>query len=1575
MSQLPEALQHLVVPSVPHDSTTLLQHSPTDEDDLSFKTILSPASSIVSQDQCLKSAGLLAPSETFHVSDKSLSNLNEHKELALVTIPQEDISKTAVVLDDSNDYVELGDNDDHGGLDDNDDHDRVIEPDNNDDHVVEPDNNDDHVVELDNTNDHVDKYQIQEEEPAIEEKGDNESADEATAREDYMASELFRLQHGFRREELALVDQGQDYALSALQGLTLMHRLHTGNFMMLVEQLRAMRSAAVAIQLEDVDLLRGAVEKCERVLQRHQAFDLLLRSEPTQHDVMKALHELVRTCYRDTTELIEDWALVFHSLQDLIQRLQSISIIHGAVNGNTGNIKSPKAKKSLFSRKSSTGVTHPHISPETLQYQKDVCANWVAQMEAFEQLAKAYRAYAHQVTEFSLIQEVEGVARFCGEEISTTYEKARAEFANTQKLSALHHQIDYTNFNRVLPKENALTTAAERELHPSRRLFTTNMIGHRRLIREGKLKAFTSPFAAATNNKKKNIAPATPKDFRLIVTSDMVYLCEVVPSVTEGQDLYNVKGSKKAGQNGTLQKQLRLLHEPVLVIDSQISSTPDVVHPPLIQKNIVMVCFYNQTIYILQADSSEERDAWIECSRQLDIEQPKPTEACQEQGENEEIQLNTNYINTGTFGKNKGQKMSLLKRLRSIRRVSTNLSEEAGPMPEIDLSQTTRTEEEEKARHMQHGQPSLWGVRRLPFDLSVIPPLEHPIPFRKSHLYDSNIKIVDLTTGRIAPGEFGMGIEDRAAYFRDECALFAVLCPARLIPFNEIDRQRDDFFLCCKRLHKGEVMFAEPPYNKDFYARSWLHPEMHIEFDAETQSIMVARMYRIICSTSEIVVEFQKYHDWLMQTARISPDNTFLCMDYRSGPLHISKRIERVAGGGDSGASMDMDKDLEAGRQYTGLGECNIEFRRMSNTPDALSVGFYNPATKRDMAIGAMVFDKTKAKATASSLGLSALNALGPSNGVARVSATEISLTLWQTDARTRPTFIKGRRVFETVKTKALDTFKITGPREALDELEDFMRVKNGTDCMTREIDETFRLIRIAFQDEVLDAPLEEDELDVPRISSSGSQLCEMIELGQLEDEAMSCDHTTDERLVTVLEEKDPDVLRMPPTESQLCEPTEFDQVEDEEVPYNHTADEHLEAVLKEDEPDVVRMSSNENQHCELTELDQVDDEVMLCGHTADKHLETVLEEEDSDVSRMSPSGNRLCEAPSENQLCELTGLDQVEAEVMLCDHTADEHLEIVLEEEDPAVTRMSPRERQLCELTELDQVEEETTSYNHTADEHLETVLEEHEPDVLRMSPSENQFRESTEFDQGDDQESSYNHTVDGHLEAVLNEGEDDEHEGSLDAMSSSTDTFRPKSRSALMLMHHQQLAAEETSEKDLESLPLIENSCDDSASFLECSLNPQEDRVEEAIPPTPSVANLTEFWAKTTGSTVSLTRSSSSLNMAVEPKQETTAAANDRSASEQPVLATAPTTELEARLNAVRSAVVSHVSENAQYEVNSSGVVQSTRYLPKRSHTLEGILAEDLNTDFEPGVSTEHHMPVKDLKERWEEICRLGI
>ncbi|KAF9302029.1 hypothetical protein BGZ74_005941 [Mortierella antarctica] len=676
--------------------------------------------------------------------------------------------------------------------------------------------------------------------------------------------------------------------------------------------------------------------------------------------------------------------------------------------------------------------------------------------------------------QFSYMSETTAITSFYHDQIAPVFNHAQDEFVEAKALSQLNAQIDYTHLHKHLPKENALTTAEERKANVAGPLLTRQNIGARRLLYESELTEFVAPTYG--NSKKKTAAIMVPKEYRLIVTTDFVYLCQVVQAEPS-------PSKKVASSQVRCHKQLRLLHEPVAVSDSQISSTPDVTET---QRYMVMVCFYNQTSYILKAKTGEERDAWVQIARGLRIEQPKPSDACREQDENETIQRSISSAAIGgENSKHKGS--SLFKRLKILRRSTSNLLEAGLHSPEIHPDQVTYTEEEEHARRMQLGQPSLWEVRLLPTDLGVIPPLEHPIPFRRDHLYDTNVKIVDMTTGKVAPGEFGMGIEDRAAYHRDGCALFAVLRPPRLVKPEDVDKNREDFFLVGKRTINGRDYCAEPPYITDFYARSWLHPNMRIEFDIEANSVVVANMYRILCSSPKMVRLFETYYRYLMSEAKISPDNTFLSMDYRSYPMRVSKKAQKtdlastgIASATASKISLPRSGSISAlgghQRVFNDMGECNIEFRRMSNAEDAISVGFWNPATKRDMAVGVLMARSSTIRTT-SAMGLNTLLSYSVHKCLQRSSPTELIFTLLQTDVQTTPGFRKGQRVIrKTEGTTSLDEYKVEGTRETLNELEDFVRSRIGTDCKAREYRETLLMAKVAFQENVIDTCEVEEE-------------------------------------------------------------------------------------------------------------------------------------------------------------------------------------------------------------------------------------------------------------------------------------------------------------------------------------------------------------------------------------------------------------------------------------------------------------------------------------------------------------------
>ncbi|KAG0272171.1 hypothetical protein BGZ95_012093 [Linnemannia exigua] len=1581
---LPQHQPLLVVPQVPNDSTTILQKSPTSaqgDQETYFSAVISPTSA--------GGGKMVAPLK----GGLTLITLESNGDV------NEGIAKSAAFSAEEDHNAEAEDDDEE--------------------------EEEEEEEEMDEVEREKERVLLQQEDKSYSE---------------WVSNKLYRMKHGFHRKlqqandinddddnESSYIastetpqDDGAQDVMNAVQELRLIHRPQTGNFLILVDQLRAMRKAAETLQSEDVAILSFALTTCECVFERHQRFDQILETDPSKEEAIKALYELVHASSKDTIALIQDWSTVYHTLQELVLRIRTITaaLVNNSHHGRpTG--KSPKSRRSLFGKKplSSSATTAgslaninlnastatlaggggsraagsmmmtPQFSPEVLRHHHEVCANWSSQMRTFEQLARAYRSFADQVTTFTLINEIDTVRQYYDQVIRSTFEKAHEVFLNSRLLSQLHDQIDYSNLCKTLNKDMALTTREDRMEFPQfMPLFGKGkgLIEGRKVIKEGKLVEFVSSSgrsvgeganAASVGGKKKNSAhpPPPPKEYRLIVTTDMIYMCEVVPPPssaahessskklsTESRNALKAGGSilslPATSSSSTVHyKPLKLCHEPVLVMDAQISSTPDVVHPPVIQKDMVMVCFYNDTTYILQAESSEVRDAWVECARTLNIEQPKPSASCREQDELVELQQQSGvggvgngststlsaaatFVGSGIFKLGGGHggsgstvsgagtgiggvggktgKVSLLKRLKSLRRSTANLhTEDNGPIPEIHPDQLTLNDEEERARRMQLGQPSLWEVRRLPLDLGVIPPLEQPIPFRKRHLYDISVQIEDLTSGKSAPGEFGMGIEDRAAYFRDECALFAVLRPARLIPSHAIDRKRDDFFLCKKRMHRGEIHYVEPPYITDFYARSWLHPEMHIEFNPEARTVTIAKMYKITCSTIEIVGEFKKYHAWLMENARISPDNTFLCMDYRSKPLRVSKRIERAASSApQTMSSVEETRILEGGRKYTELGECHMEFRRMSNAPDALSVGFYNPATKRDMAIGVMVFDKIKIKATASSLGLNALNALGATNGVIRVSPTEISLTMWQTDARTRPRFIKGQRVFETVKSKSLDVFKLSGPRDALDELEEFIRVKMGTDCKARDIPETFRLIEIAFQDQVLNASMDDESS-----TTDGEDNVFEASRAQLQRSGSK-----------------------PRSVKSIKSPID-------KVSSSSTTTPALSPLSKDDG----RFDSDNKSVRSIKSV---------------KSVKSVKENDDEVASI----------------------LEEVEQD----------------EDED----------------------EEGEFGSNHPCEGYLATVLEEDEEEDSSAS-------------------SSSNHRTGIHSKKA--------------SLSSSTATFRPKTRKALQeMLLQQEHAARQNSPHPTKivsaALPQMDPSSfevlsadgsmadylssrkstpSSSSSSGYLSDNDEEEEKEEEIA-APTVADLTRFWAKTTNALIrsgsqstirslesTVSNSSSSVSSTLASVHCNNTFAPSSSSAKNPSLSpidsnlttsTAPTditpptistytppppnhqpSELEAHVLALKStashsAIIAQLTEENQAQANVKDLVQATRYLSKHkiqisSGVLNGGVDEVLmgvaggggggNEDEGQGVDMDPTMPVKDLKKRWEEIHRLGI
>ncbi|KAG0033558.1 hypothetical protein BGZ81_008134 [Podila clonocystis] len=1408
----------------------------------------------------------------------------------------------------------------------------------------------------------VDDIHNEDEQLDAEQEEEEEEMDE-----EYIADKLYHLETGFKKSKsmTSPAQRGDTLALSTVQELKLIHKPLTENF--------------------------------------H-----VLEVEPSPETLIKALYTLVELSAEETTELIQDWAIVYHVLLDLCNAILS----HHA---SSTQYKSPSVGRMSFLKKdhfsqstASTRPTSPSISPEILQSQKEVASSWAAQMRTFEQLARAFAHFANKFVQFSYLSETTAIANFYHDQIAPVFSRAQDEFMHAKALSQLNAHIDYTHLHKRLPKENALTTAEERKANVAAPLFTRQHIGTRRLLYDGELTEFVAPTYG--NSKKKAAAIVVPKEYHLIVTTDFVYLCQVVqagPPPSKKGFASQVKGFlSQAGR----QKMLRLLHEPVAVNDCQISSTPDVTQ---IQRYMVMVCFYNQTSYILKAETGKERDAWVQVARELRIEQPKPSDACREQDDNETIErsISSTTIN-GENSKHKGP--SLFKRLKSLRRSAGNLPEAGFHSPEIHPDQVTYTEEDEHARRMQLGQPSLWEVRRLPADLGVIPPLEHPIPFRRDNLYDTNVKIFDMTTGKVAPGEFGMGIEDRAAYHRDGCALFAVLRPPRLIKPEDVDKNREDFILVGKRTINGRDYCAEPPYITDFYARSWLHPNMRIEFDIEAGSVVIANMYRILCSSPKMVRQFETYYKYLMSEAKISPDNTFLSMDYRSYPLRISKKAQKTDPTSTGITSLTASKcplhpsgsTLALGghrRAFNDMGECNIEFRRMSNAEEAISVGFWNPATKRDMAVGVLMVRSSTVR-TCSAMGLNTLLNYSVNRCVQRSSPTELMFTLLQTDVQTTPGFRKGQRVIrKTEGPTSLDEYKIEGTRESLNELEDFVRSRIGTDCKAREYRETLQMVKVAFHENVIDTcDVEEENEEKPQWTN-----------GQVVEPSED-DLVYGQRVEGYLE--------------TLHEVPEEEEEKDLSAGPSGAVDEEVEQLEEEEEEEEKDLSTGPFFAVDDEEVEQPEDEqengisAGPSGAMDDEEVGQLEEEQEEKEISARPSGA----FDEEGEQLEEEKEEEEEKDLSAGAFGAVDDGEEQREEEDILAGSSGAVDAEEVEQPEEEEEEEEkdiSVGLSDAVDsEDVEQPGEEEENDIL-AGPS----------DAVDDEEVKQ---LEGVEEDEVEEEEEEEEEES--DLASSTATFRPKTMQALLAMEkqHQEAAAKE-SELDtaIQSLflELDSTSFSDLASdgSLSAYLSSDEDQQQEEQQDmsAPSVADLAKFWAKTTSavvrspsvspitsskswakltSSIAVVRSPSISSIVSSASQHFKVAEPSTDASvivessdliasaalvsptpapiptpdltpapapaPAPALVTAPAgSELEARMSTVLAMVstssLAQAAETASAQNNASGVIQATRYLPKSRPV------EDDRNEVETGVNVEQLRPVADLKKRWEEMHRLGI
>jgi len=418
--------------------------------------------------------------------------------------------------------------------------------------------------------------------------------------------------------------------------------------------------------------LRLASEQCARVLVAQQKLDQYLQSVPPLDETIQTLANYAHETLEDTKAMISSWSAVYHSIADLGEIMTHQDHDHGqTAAAAAAALARKKSQKPLFFRRQKaldvaateeeTTANQPSLVVGGLSasQQRVVSNHWAEQMRAFAVLARAFKRTAMATDRFSMLGSINGLARYNDKVILPAYTAAKKVYISSKALRHLHQQINYSNSTLALPKGNALTTEADRlavhrSIGPlfSRRVPPADC----NLIHESVLTEYIPSSSSSSSsvsqdakwlNKKRLTRPA-PTEYRLIVTNGVVYFCEVVSATATtaavskkipGCKSVKAATAKKTTSSESTRTSLRLLHEPVLVIDTQISSTPDIVHPQYGSRNIVMLCFYNERSYILQAKSAQDRDAWIKCARALNIEQPKPTPARQELDEKRKTSL------------------------------------------------------------------------------------------------------------------------------------------------------------------------------------------------------------------------------------------------------------------------------------------------------------------------------------------------------------------------------------------------------------------------------------------------------------------------------------------------------------------------------------------------------------------------------------------------------------------------------------------------------------------------------------------------------------------------------------------------------------------------------------------------------------------------------------------------------------------------------------------------------------------------------------------------------------------------
>ncbi|GJJ77325.1 hypothetical protein EMPS_09684 [Entomortierella parvispora] len=960
----------------------------------------------------------------------------------------------------------------------------------------------------------------------------------------------FLMKHKFTLSEFKLEvvpEEGKDVKVAAVEALSTLYRSRIANLKSLATEMRAMTEAASIVGLcgSAAAELRLASEQCARVLVAQQKLEQYLQSVPTLDETIRALVDFAYEALEDTKAMISRWSAVHHSIADLGEIMVQQDQEHWhVVAANT--LAKKKSQKPLFFRRQKTlavsategeetdaqppmAVGDTSLSPLLWSQQEAVSSHWTEQMRSFAVLARAFKRAAMVTDRFSMLRSINGLVRYNDEIIQPAYAAAKKVYISSKALRHLHQQIDYRNSTLALPKGNALTTeedrlAVHRSIGP---LFARHVPpSDCTLVYEGFLTEYipssslSSLFQDSKRPNKKKPTRSTPKEYKLIVANGVVYFCEVVPEITVAEEASKKLHSRRSVKAGMAKKasapanprtSLRLVHEPVLVIDAQISSTPDVVHPQYGSRNIIMLCFYNETSYILQAKSAEDRDAWIKCARALNIEQPKPTPARRVLDEKmEELYLasqvpiqatpgasavdlaalaskiipepalegssSRTWLSLGNCVKVVGRAFNPHKRANAVNGVNALDDEDSengdDDEDEVDhpesklfpIEDIPRNDQEKAQRHFNMARCEIWDIPKVPIDgLMIRPTLKMMNARGGTYIHARNAEVSCTRSGLTVNCEFGFGLEDSADLQRLKCPIYTLHMPCRRNygPRGPGEKRRDE---------EGNEYIAHPPEFIDCYGHGFLNPQMYIKFNAEQETISFLGLYIIKLQSSEMVENFEKVYRRLMSKYPITSDNVLLEVD-RSEVLQVFKKTVRPF---TTLPEEEVEEHLEAGREWYPLGDCHLEFRKMSQYPKATCIGFFNPITKRDHANGVLLLDSKLSRDTAMALGPKWMNLLGQTNGYERVSATEMRLTLWQTNPVFKDRILYGVYVCkQVIKYKSLEVYKIHGPADKLDSVQDFIfsEMNRLTDLKT--IEETLELASVAFQSHIMEAPVE----------------------------------------------------------------------------------------------------------------------------------------------------------------------------------------------------------------------------------------------------------------------------------------------------------------------------------------------------------------------------------------------------------------------------------------------------------------------------------------------------------------------